>query len=106
MTTGSGQDFYISGNEDFETPQRTRHNFTATAAPTPADDSTEHYTVGSLWEFEGRVWMLAITAPGQAIWAELTPDGHYREVMLHPGIASPPEPLHLNGDWLYFEVKD
>ena len=29
-----------------------------------------------------------------------------REVMLNPTIDNPPEALHLNGDWLYFEVED
>lgn len=73
----SGQDFYIRGHEDYRAHQHTRHNLGATADPTGSDDSTAHYSKGSLWvnTVTAAIFMCADPTATVAIWRDITDTG-------------------------------
>ncbi len=58
-------------------PTRTRHNFTATAAPVVGDDIDDGYSVGSQWanvsSLPATIYICRDNAVGAAVWFQIAP---------------------------------
>lgn len=93
----------------YGTPGRRKNNWTATRRPIATDDETDLWEVGSRWldTITQTIWECVTPATGAAVWvagASATVSGAER-VVLHPE-TDPPEPVYLDGDWLYLPAED
>ncbi|MFA5693080.1 MAG: hypothetical protein WC907_05630, partial [Acholeplasmataceae bacterium] len=54
-----------------------RHNLTAAANPTVADDEVDHYRAGSVWfnQLTTQIFMCLDATEGAAVWEDLTEQG-------------------------------
>ena len=64
----------IQGDEDAPVyAPRLKHNVSASAAPTADDDSSDGYGVGSVWIYDGAVYICTDATEGAAVWYTWTP---------------------------------
>lgn len=116
--------FTIEFEEGLKGHRHIRHNPSASAAPLGTDDETNHWTKGSMWIYDGTLYICIDPTTGSAEWlpvGDATHDhdsdyaalGHdhdseKRRVVMRPNISNPPEPVsNVDGTgWVYMEVGE
>lgn len=76
----------VKGSGNF----RRKNNMTASAAPTVTDDSASDYAIGSLWHYNGSVWVCKDNTAGAAVWVRINKEyTEYVALLTQTGTDAP-----------------